>query len=150
MMRLYIKLAITMLLTAFSAVSFGAEHIVKMLNNGKEGQMVFEPSVLKINAGDSVTFKATDGGHNSASIPGLVPEGGQEWQGNLNQDLTVKFDKEGVYVYQCTPHIALGMIGVIQVGSPTNIRDVKESISSLESMIVMNKERVQQYLAKVN
>ena len=53
------------------------------------------------------------------------------------------------YVYQCTPHIALGMIGVIQVGSPSNIDDVRNSISSLEGMIVMNKERVQQYLADV-
>ena len=41
------------------------------------------------------------------------------------------------------------MIGVIQVGNPINIDDVKNSISSLESMIVMNKERVQEYLEKV-
>lgn len=147
MMRLYIKLAITMLLTAFSAVSFGAEHIVKMLNNGKEGQMVFEPSVLKINAGDSVTFKATDGGHNSASIPGLIPEGGQEWQGNLNQDLTVKFDKEGVYVYQCTPHVMLAMVGVIAVGKATNLEKVVADSASVQ--FVMNKDRLKGYLASL-
>ena len=68
----------------------------------------------------------------------------------MNEKITVELNAEGVYVYQCTPHIALGMIGVIQVGSPTNIDDVKNSISSLESMIVMNKERVQQYLSEVN
>ena len=41
------------------------------------------------------------------------------------------------------------MIGVIQVGNPLNIDDIKKSVSSLESMIVMNKERVQQYLELV-
>ena len=37
--------------------------------------MMFEPSVLKIGIGNSVTFKATDTGHDSASIPNLVPAG---------------------------------------------------------------------------
>ena len=67
----------------------------------------------------------------------------------MNEKITITLNTEGVYVYQCTPHIALGMIGVIQVGNPVNIDDVKNSISSLESMIVMNKERVQEYLEKV-
>ena len=42
--------------------------------------------------------------------------------------ITIELNAEGVYVYQCTPHIALGMIGVIQVGSPSNIDDVKNSM----------------------
>ena len=68
----------------------------------------------------------------------------------MNEKITIELNTEGVYVYQCTPHIALGMIGVIQVGEASNIDDIKNSASSLESMIVMNKERVQQYLSKVN
>ena len=36
-----------------------------------------------------------------------------------------------------------------QVGEASNIDDIKNSASSLESMIVMNKERVQQYLSQV-
>ena len=67
----------------------------------------------------------------------------------MNEKIIVELNAEGVYVYQCTPHIALGMIGVIQVGNPINIDDIKNSLSSLESMIVMNKERVKQYLAQV-
>ena len=136
------------LLTSF-AVAENFE--VKMVNADASGQvMVFDPPFIRANIGDTVTFLPTDMLHNSQSVPGLIPSSASSWNGGMNEKITIELNAEGVYVYQCTPHIALGMIGVIQVGSPTNIRDVKESISSLESMIVMNKERVQQYLAKVN
>ena len=124
---------------------------VKMVNADASGQvMVFDPPFIKANVGDTVTFLPTDMLHNSQSVPGLIPSSANSWNGAMNEKITVELNTEGVYVYQCTPHIALGMIGVIQVGSPTNIDDVRNSVSSLESMIVMNKERVQQYLEFVN
>ena len=99
--------------------------------------------------GDTITWVPTSKGHNVEFIAG--PEG---WdipkKSKNNKEVSITFDVPGIYLYQCTPHIALGMIGVIQVGSPTNIDDVRNSVSSLESMIVMNKERVQQYLSQVN
>ena len=136
------------LLTTFVA----AENFdVKMVNADASGQvMVFDPPFIRANVGDTVTFLPTDMLHNSQSVPGLIPSSANSWNGAMNEKITIELNAEGVYVYQCTPHIALGMIGVIQVGSPTNIDDVKNSVSSLESMIVMNKERVQQYLAQVN
>ena len=136
------------LLTSFVA----AENFdVKMVNANVSGQvMVFDPPFIKANVGDTVTFLPTDMLHNSQSVPGLIPSSANSWNGAMNEKITIELNTEGVYVYQCTPHIALGMIGVIQVGSPTNIDDVKNSVSSLESMIVMNKERVQQYLSQVN
>ena len=135
------------LLTSFVA----AENFdVKMVNADASGQvMVFDPPFIKANVGDTVTFLPTDMLHNSQSVPGLIPPSANPWNGAMNEKITVGLNAEGVYIYQCTPHIALGMIGVIQVGSPTNIDDVRNSVSSLESMIVMNKERVQQYLAYV-
>ena len=135
------------LLTSFVA----AENFdVKMVNADASGQvMVFDPPFIKANVGDTVTFLPTDMLHNSQSVPGMIPSSASSWNGAMNEKITIELNTEGVYVYQCTPHIALGMIGVIQVGSPTNIDDVRNSVSSLESMIVMNKERVQQYLAYV-
>ena len=129
----------------------GAENYeVKMVNADASGQlMIFDPPFVKANVGDTVTFLPTDLLHNSQSVPGLVPSSANAWNGAMNEKITIKLDVEGVYVYQCTPHIALGMIGVIQVGNPINIDDIKNSISSLESMIVMNKERVQEYLEQV-
>ena len=63
-------LLITLLISNYHM--YGANFEVKMLNQGQDGVMVFEPSLLKINAGDTVTFKATDAAHNSASIPGMI------------------------------------------------------------------------------
>jgi pseudoazurin len=149
MMRKYSTLTTALLLSAFSAVSFGAEHVVKMLNSGKEGGMIFEPSVLKVDVGDSVTFKATDGGHNASSVPGLIPSGADAWNGKINQDITVKFDKAGVYVYQCIPHVVLAMVGVISVGEPTNLQQIITDSAGLQKSFVMNKERLSSYLAEV-
>ena len=136
------------LLTSFVA----AENFdVKMVNADASGQvMVFDPPFIKANVGDTVTFLPTDMLHNSQSVPGLIPSSANSWNGAMNEEIVIELKTEGVYVYQCTPHIALGMIGVIQVGEAVNIDEVRNSTSSLESMIVMNKERVQQYLGQVN
>ena len=139
------------LITLLSSFVTAENFDVKMVNADASGQvMVFDPPFIKANVGDTVTFLPTDMLHNSQSVPGLIPSSASSWNGAMNEKITIELNAEGVYVYQCTPHIALGMIGVIQVGSPTNIHDVRNSVSSLETMIVMNKERVQQYLSQVN
>ena len=142
------SLFILALLTSFVA----AENFdIKMVNADASGQvMVFDPPFVKANIGDTVTFLPTDMLHNSQSVPGLIPSSASSWNGAMNEKTVIELKTEGVYVYQCTPHIALGMIGVIQVGEAVNIDEVRNSTSSLESMIVMNKERVQQYLGQVN
>ncbi len=49
-----------------------------MLNKGADGTtMVFEPALTKIAVGDTVTFVATDRGHNAETIPGMLPEGAE-------------------------------------------------------------------------
>ena len=144
---MYKSIFLLALLTSFVA----AENFdVKMVNADASGQvMVFDPPFIKANVGDTVTFLPTDMLHNSQSVPGMIPSSASSWNGAMNEKITIELNTEGVYVYQCTPHIALGMIGVIQVGEASNIDDIKNSSSSLESMIVMNKERVQQYLSQV-
>ena len=126
-----------------------ADYTVKMLNNGKEGLMVFEPSVLSIQPGDTVLFKATDVSHNSASIQGMIPQGAKPWTGAMSQDVKVTFDKEGVYVYQCTPHSMMAMVGVINVGKPINLEKVREKAESQKKLFVMNKERLSGYLSEL-
>ena len=141
-----------LILCLFLLASFiSAENFdIKMVNADASGQvMVFDPPFIKANIGDTVTFLPTDMLHNSQSVPGLIPSSASSWNGVMNEKITIELNTEGVYVYQCTPHIALGMIGVIQVGEATNIDNIKNSSSALESMIVMNKERIQKYISKV-
>ena len=128
-----------------------ADHEVKMLNQGPTGVMVFEPAVLKINIGDTVTFKSVDAAHNSASIPGMIPAGASPWNGQLSQDLTVSFDVAGIYGYQCTPHSMMAMVGVIKVGNDqSNMNEVKSAAQTFKSTFVMNQSRLDDYLAQIN
>ena len=127
-------------------LSEGSEHVVKMLNTGDGGQMIFEPAVIKVSKGDTIHFKAVDVSHNSATIKGMIPDGAIAWNGEINRDISVTLDTEGVYVYQCDPHVMMAMIGVIQVGEPVNMNEIKEASQSLKSNFVMNAERIDNYL----
>ena len=135
----------------FSNLYIQAENYeVKMLNQGSEGYMVFEPAVLKINKGDTVTFKATDAAHNSASIKGMIPAGAKEWNGRLSQDISVTFNVEGVYGYQCTPHMMMAMVGIIKVGeNQSNLESAKTTAKKLKAAFVMNQERLDEYLSQL-
>ncbi len=125
-------------------------HIVKMLNQGSSGIMVFEPAFLKINVGDTVTFESTDAAHNSASISGMIPSSANSWNGQLSRDLTVTFDISGIYGYQCTPHSMMAMVGVIQVGEDiSNLDKVKQVAQQFKSSFVMNQTRLDDLLSKI-
>ena len=95
----------------------GAEHQVQMLNTGADGEMmVFDPAFLKVEPGATVTFVPTDRSHNSETILGMIPEGAEAWKGKINQEVSVTLTQPGIYGYKCTPHYAMGMVGLIQVG----------------------------------
>ena len=130
-------------------LSEGSEHVVEMLNMGADGSMVFQPSVIKVSLGDTVHFKATDLAHNSASIDGMVPEGAETWAGQLSADISVTFNNEGVYVYQCDPHLVMAMIGVIQVGEPVNKEAIESSAKAMKSQFAMNADRLERYLSQL-
>ena len=93
------------------------QYEVKMLNRGSSGPMAFEPAFLQIAPGDTVTFKPSDPGHNAETIPSIIPPGATAFKGALSQPVTVSFAKPGLYAYKCSPHYAMGMVGLIQVGA---------------------------------
>jgi len=135
------KLALTLLITLSSLTTFSEEHTVKMLNAG--------PAVLSIKKGDTVKFIATDMSHNSSSVEGMIPDGAEPWVGGLSQNVEVTLTKEGVYVYQCTPHNMMAMIGVIKVESSSNLMQVKQKAESYKKTFLMNQERLDNYLSQI-
>ena len=147
-MKFY-KLFTALVFTLSYSFLVAQQHEVKMLNSGTEGLMVFEPSVLSINPGDSVVFKATDMLHNSASIAGMIPDGAESWSGVMNQDIEINFTKEGVYVYQCTPHSMMAMVGVIRVGAASNLESIKQKAEIKKQTFVINKDRLTTYLSNL-
>jgi pseudoazurin len=106
------------LLGALSMPTFAAEHVINMLNKGADGTaMVFEPGFVRAAVGDTVKFVPVDKGHFAVPLPGFWPKDVPEAKGKVNQELVVTMDKEGIYGIKCTPHYAMGMVALIQVGA---------------------------------
>ena len=111
----------------------GATHEVKMVGDAKGYR--FEPANFTVKAGDGAKFVVVTGGpHNVAFDPATIPADvkaqldanmGTDKMGELSsamkmnpgESITVSFGriKPGQYPYHCTPHLALGMKGVITV-----------------------------------
>lgn len=106
---------------AFAGVAFAEVHEVKMLNRGAEGAMVYEPDHLRIAPGDTVRFLPTQASHNAASLPGLLPAGAEAFKSKLSQPFEQTFSVPGLYGIQCVPHLAMGMVMLIQVGDTAGI-----------------------------
>ena len=111
--------------SALFAMSCGmasaAEIEVRMLNQGADNTMVFEPAVVKIAPGDKIKFIPTDKGHNVESIDGMLPAGATSFGTKNNEEVTVTFDVPGVYGVKCKLHYGMGMVALITVGDPKNV-----------------------------
>jgi pseudoazurin len=85
----------------------------------------FDPMVVFIKPGDTVKWTNMVG-HDTASIEGMIPEGAQPWQSKLGEEFNLTLDKEGAYIYKCTPHVSTGMLGAIVVGElpPKNLDQI--------------------------
>ncbi|TBR42886.1 pseudoazurin [Marinomonas agarivorans] len=130
-----------------SSLAHSAEYEIKMLNYGDAGSMVFEPAFLHIQPGDTVKFVPTDPTHNTRSF--LVPKPEKSWNSKVNEEFTITPETEGIYVYYCSPHLVMAMVGMIQVGEATNLEQAKKSSSRLQAKFVMNKQRVDELFAQV-
>lgn len=101
------------------------DHEVQMLNKGEKGAMVFQPDSIQAVPGDTVTFVATDKGHDAESIKGMIPVGAEPFKGKISEPITVMLATEGVYGVKCTPHYGMGMVALIVVGQPVNLEEAK-------------------------
>jgi pseudoazurin len=116
----------TAVILALALPAAAADFEVHMLNKGAEGAMVFEPAFVKVAPGDTVTFIPTDKGHNVETIKGMIPEGAEAFKSKMNETYKVTFDKAGAYGVKCTPHVGMGMVGVVVVGdAAANLDAVK-------------------------
>ena len=111
----------------FTQSSFAADEIIEMLNKQGKESMVYSKKVVRINSGDTITWKATTKGHNVEFIKGGVPEGVEKFKSKFNKDVVYKFTVPGIYAYWCTPHKNMGMIGFVVVDSDTsNLEQIKK------------------------
>lgn len=119
---------------------------VQLLNKGTQGGMVFEPAFVQAQVGDTVVFKATDKGHNAASIEGMLPDGVEAFEGDMGKDYSLTVTAEGLYGVECSPHAMMGMVGLIQVGAPANLEAATAAADALRGKA---KARMAEDLAQV-
>lgn len=121
----------TMARSDAAPVSKTGHHSVMMLNadcSDANVINVFEPAILRISSGDSITFMPIDTGHNAASKRGMIPDGAEPWNGAVDQELTVTLTLPGIYGYLCLPHYEVGMVGLIVVDEDlSNLSSVKKA-----------------------
>ena len=107
--------------------SMAANVEVEMLNKQGKESMVYSQKIIRINVGDSVSWKATTKGHNVEFIKGGVPEGVKKFKSKFNKDADYTFNVPGIYAYWCTPHKTMGMIGFVVVGDDkSNLEAIKK------------------------
>ncbi|MGY9059306.1 MAG: plastocyanin/azurin family copper-binding protein [Candidatus Puniceispirillales bacterium] len=109
-------LIISMLFISNNVVA--ASYEIEMLNKLGKEKMLFSKKVIKIDINDEVLWKSVDKGHNVEFIG--MPDGALKYKSKHSKDAVYKFSKAGIYLYQCTPHKAMGMIGIVVVGNDKN------------------------------
>ena len=125
-MKLATLLAAPAFVLALAGAGFAAEHEVHMLNKGEAGTMVFEPAFVKAEPGDTIHFIPTDKSHNVEAIKDILPEGVEIFKSKINEEYTLTVTEAGLYGVKCTPHFAMGMVALIQVGeAPANLDAAK-------------------------
>ena len=129
-MKKLVVLGVAALAIAMPAMA--KEVTVQMLNKGKSGARVFEPAMVKIAPGDTVKFVPTNPSHQAETIPTMWVAGAPQYKGKMNQAVSMKFDKPGVYGIKCLPHYAMGMVALVQVGNASpNLAAVKTAADKL-------------------
>ena len=97
---------------------------VEMLDKHQKTRkrLVYSLDIVDVSVGETVTWLPKATGHNVHFISGpndaILPK-----KSKVNKEFRHKFDVPGVYLYQCTPHKSMGMIGLVVVGENTTNKD---------------------------
>ena len=122
-----ISIILAIIISLFSSFAIAENHTVEMLNKLGKERMVYSEKVLSIKVNDEITWKSVDKGHNVELIG--MPKGASKYKSKISKDAKYTFTQPGIYLYQCTPNKAMGMIGLVVVGEDKNnldkIRKVK-------------------------
>lgn len=98
---------------------------IEMLNKKGKEKMLYSENIARIDVGDTITWVPTSKGHNVQFVS--VPDGVEKIKSKMNAEVSFTFEQEGVYLYLCTPHATMGMIGVVVVGdSDVNLAEAKK------------------------
>lgn len=111
----------------------------------------FSIELVNIDVGDTVEWLPKNKGHNVEFLAGpdmadLPPKS------KMNEFHSVRFERQGVYLYGCTPHLNMGMLGLIVVGNDLhNIGEIGNTdLPNVAKSVLMSLIRDAQSSAKSN
>ena len=140
------KYIITLLTFLFVTPAY-AEHSIDMLNKRDDGaKMVYSEDIVNVDVAHTITWLPTSKGHNVEFIAG--PDSAElPKKSKLNKKFTHRFDVPGVYLYQCTPHKSMGMIGLVVIDGNTNNKD---AIVASKKVKGKSKKKLEKLIAELN
>ncbi len=136
----YFFLIISCIIISFYSYAETIE--IEMLNKLEKEKMVYSVKIAKIDIGDTIIWKSIDKGHNVEFVE--MPDGVEKFKSKINKDAEYKFEIPGIYLYICTPHKAMGMIGLVVVGDDlSNLDKIKKAKMAGKSKKIL-KELIQE------
>lgn len=110
-----------------------AKHQTVSMAMTVNGGHYFIADIVWVKKGGTVTWENSTGEHTTTAYapsndkPQRIPDGAKGWDSGIVEDAgaTVKhtFEEPGIYDYYCKPHEALGMVGKVIVGGPTDLEN---------------------------
>ena len=120
------KLLLSIFLLTFSSFAYAKTVEIEMLNKLGKERMLYSVKLAEVDVNDKIIWKSTTKGHNVEFV--VMPKGVKKFKSKINKDATYEFKVPGIYLYQCTPHKAMGMIGIVVVGNDkSNLDAVKKA-----------------------
>ena len=133
----------------FILILAAALYIIPRISLGEIVQIEFTENdaysieVARIKVGDSIEWLPTDEGHNVQFLAGplvnsLPPKS------KIDERHIVVFSEPGVYLYGCTPHANMGMLGLVVVGTDLhNLESIKQTdLSPIASSVLRRLIRI--------
>ena len=115
----YLVLAAAMLM---SFPAFATDMTIEMLNKDADGnKMVYSEEIARVDVGDTITWVPTTKGHN---VEMISSPNNLKFKSKNNKEAKITFEVPGLYLYWCTPHKGMGMIGLVVVGGDTSNADI--------------------------
>tara|TARA_B100001115_G_C15790558_1_gene389766 strand:+ start:526 stop:972 length:447 start_codon:yes stop_codon:yes gene_type:complete len=138
-MKFYLPFFIVVMMSTVLLSSVHSEEVVEptlvieMLNKKGKQKMIYSEEIARVQVGDTISWVPTSKGHNVQFVS--VPEGVEKIKSKLGKEVSYTFETEGVYLYLCTPHAGMGMIGLVLVG------DSLENLDSVKKHKLMGKSK---------
>lgn len=119
----------TILAAALAGAAHATEHEIRMLGDGPDDPMVFEPDFIHAAPGDTIRFVAVDGYHNAETIRAMFPDGAEGFKGEIGKDVVMTLPEAGVYLVKCKSHYGVGMVALVVAGDMPDSKTLARAVA---------------------